>query len=155
MKKRVMDSYTEQVQLLTQANMNGYNRLFGGVLMEWIDIVAAIVARRHSGHNVTTVFVDTLHFKAPAYSNECLVLKGKLTYVGRTSMEVMVETYVEALNQDKTLINKAFIVLVALDKKERPIEVPGLILETEEEKKAWEDGKKRNELRKLRRYEDY
>ncbi|MDE5557330.1 MAG: hypothetical protein K2J32_06500 [Ruminococcus sp.] len=55
MEKRVSDSYSEQVHVLTQANINGYNQLFGGQLMEWIDIVAAVVARRHSGHNVTTV----------------------------------------------------------------------------------------------------
>ena len=58
--KTVKDSYTEQVQILTQANINGYNRLFGGQLMEWIDVVAAVVARRHAGRNVTTAVVDTL-----------------------------------------------------------------------------------------------
>ena len=51
MKKRVSDSVTEQVHILTQANLNGYHRLFGGKLMSWMDIVAAVVARRHSGKN--------------------------------------------------------------------------------------------------------
>ena len=60
--KRVCDSYAEQVQILTQSNLNGYNRLFGGQLMEWIDIVAAVVARRHSGCNVTTAVVNTIPF---------------------------------------------------------------------------------------------
>lgn len=154
-KKRVSDSYTEQVQLLSKANMNGYNRLFGGVLMEWIDVVAAIVARRHSGSNVTTVVVDTLQFKGPAYANECLVLRGKITHVGRTSMEVCVNTYVEALSGEKRLINKAYIVMVALDENEKPKEVPGLILETDEERFEWEQGEKRNMLRKERRAENY
>ena len=79
MDKKVSDSYTEQVQLLTKANMNGYNRLFGGTLMKWIDVVAAIVARRHSGSDVTTVVVDTLQFKGPAYANDSLVLIGKIS----------------------------------------------------------------------------
>ncbi len=154
-KKKVSDSYTEQVQLLTQANMNGYNRLFGGKLMEWIDVVAGVVARRHSGKNVTTAVVDTLQFKAPAYSNECIVLTGKITYVGRTSMEVCVKTYVEGLDGEKSLINKAFVVMVALDENENPAPVPELIIETDKEREAWERGERRNKLRKKRRRENY
>lgn len=153
--KRVSDSYTEQVQLLTKANMNGYNRLFGGTLMGWIDIVAAIVARRHSGRNVTTAVVDTLQFKGPAYENDHLLLTGKVTYVGKTSMEICVKTFVEALDGERHLINKAYVVMVALDENENPAEVPGLILENEHEREAWQRGEKRNKLRKKRRAENY
>lgn len=155
MKKKVSDSYTEQVQLLLQGNMNGYHRLFGGKLMEWIDVVAAVAARRHSGKNVTTVVVDELQFKGPAYANETLLLTGWVTYVGRTSMEVCVKTYVEELSGERRLINTAYVVLVALDEKEKPTEVPGLILETEQEKADWEAGRRRNELRKQRKAEKY
>lgn len=155
MKKKVCDSYTEQVQLLTKANMNGYNRLFGGELMQWIDVVAAIVARRHSGHNVTTAVVDTLQFKGPAYANECLVITGKLTYVGKSSMEVCVNTYVESLRGTKRLINKAFVVMVAMDEEEQPVTVPGLILETDAEREEWKAGERRHVLRKKRRTENY
>ena len=88
--KRVEDSYTTQVQLLTQANLNGYNRLFGGKLMSWMDIVAAVAARRHSEKNVTTVSVDDLVFKAPAHGNDTLMLTAHVCYVGRTSMDVCV-----------------------------------------------------------------
>lgn len=153
--KRVSDSYTEQVQLLTKANMNGYNRLFGGTLMGWIDVVAAIVARRHSGRNVTTAVVDTLQFKGPAYENDHLLLTGKVTYVGKTSMEICVKTFVEALDGERRLINKAYVVMVALDENEKPAEVPGLILENEHEREAWMRGEKRNKLRKKRRTENY
>ena len=155
MKKNVSDSYTEQVQLLLQGNMNGYHRLFGGKLMEWIDVVAAVAARRHSGKNVTTVVVDELQFKGPAYANETLLLTGWVTYVGRTSMEVCVKTYVEELSGERRLINTAYVVLVALDENEKPTEVPGLILETEREKADWEAGRRRNELRKQRKAEKY
>lgn len=155
MKKKVSDSFTEQVQLLTKADMNGYNRLFGGTLMKWIDIVAGVTARRHSGCNVTTVVVDTLQFKKPAYQNEVLSLRGRVTYVGRTSMEVRVETFVENMDGTKRLINEAYVVMVALDENQIPTEVPGLILETEEDKALWDAGKKRNELRKQRMKEHY
>ena len=90
--KHVSESYTEQVQILSQSTLNGYNRLFGGQLMQWIDVVAAVVARRHSGCNVTTASVDNLRFEGPAYANDTIVLCGHITYTGRTSMEVCVRT---------------------------------------------------------------
>ena len=155
MDKYVKDSYTEQVQILTLSRLNGYNRLFGGMLMAWIDVVAAVVARRHSGRNVTTAVVDTLQFEGPAHANDTIVLTGKITYVGRTSMEIKVETFVEELNGTKTKINTAYVVMVAIDENEKPVEVNGLILETEDEKREWEDAKKRNALRKERRKEKY
>ena len=136
--KRVADSYTTQVQLLSQANLNGYNRLFGGKLMSWMDIVAAVAARRHSGRNVTTVCVDGLEFRAPAYANDTLMLTAHLCYVGRTSMDVCVNVYVEALSGERRLINTAHFVMVALDENEKPAEVPGLLLETEQQKQEWE-----------------
>ena len=145
--KRVQDSYTTQVQVLTQANLNGYQRLFGGQLMSWMDIVAAVVARRHSGRNVTTVRVENLEFHAPAYANDTLMLTGHICYAGRTSMEICVRVYVEELNGNRELINQAHFVMVALDENERPTPVPGLILETEEEKAEWAQAKKRREQR--------
>ena len=145
--KKVSDSYAEQVQILTQANLNGYSRLFGGQLMEWIDIVAAVVARRHSEHNVTTAVVDMLEFMQPAYANDTLIISGKITYAGNTSMEVRVDTYVEELNGDKKLINTAYLVMVALDENDRPTQIPGLVFETAEEKAEYELALKRKERR--------
>ena len=155
MDKIVKDSYSEQVQVLTQANINVYNRLFGGQLMEWIDIVAAVVARRHSGRNVTTAVVDTLTFQAPARANDTIIICGYVTYVSRTSMEVCTKTYVENLNGSRQLINTAYLVMVALDENENPTAVPRLILETEEEKAEWAAAEKRSLLRKQRRKEHY
>ena len=153
MEKSVKDSYAEQVQILTQKDMNGYNRLFGGRLMEWIDIVASVVARRHSGRNVTTAVVDTLTFRAPAHLNDTVILCGRITYVGRTSMEVCVETYVEHLDSSRTLINTAYVIIIAIDENEKPVEVPRLKLETEEEKAEWALAEKRAEIRTQRRKE--
>lgn len=148
MKKKVSDSYTEQVQILTQGNMNGFGRLFGGQLMQWIDIVAAVTARRHSECNVTTVLVDSLEFKKPARINDSLVITGTITYVGRTSMEVCVNTYVEELDGARKLINRAFLVMVALDKYDKPTPVPELEIISDEEKQTWNEAilrqKKRN-----------
>lgn len=116
--------------------------------MQWIDIVAAVTARRHCEHNVTTVLVDRLEFKKPAKANDTILLTGHVEYVGRTSMEVCVNTYIEELSGEKTLINTAHLVMVALDENDRPTEVPGLILKTEQERNDWEAACLRREVRK-------
>lgn len=151
MTKRVNDSKTEQVQILSQGTLNGYKRLFGGKLMQWIDIVAAVTARRHSGCNVTTAAVDSLEFKAAAYANDTIVLVGSITYTGRTSMEVCVKTYVEMLSGERRLINKAYVIMVALDENENPTQIPQLECITDEEKAEWEAAKIRREIRQQRR----
>ena len=153
--KRVSDSCTEQVQIIMPSHINGTNRLFGGQLVQWIDVVAAAVARRHSGRNVITVAIDNLYFKSGAFINNTLVLIGRVTYVGRTSMEVRVDTYVEDLNGIRKVINRSYLVLVAIDDKGKPSEVPGLIIESESEKAEWLAGEKRYALRKQRRKEGY
>lgn len=149
--KTVAQSKTEQVQILMPGHINGYKRLFGGRLMEWIDVVAAVVARRHSNQNVTTASVDHLEFKEAAFVNSTIVLKGQITYVGNTSMEVRVDTFVEALTGEQKMINRAYLVLVALDEEDKPVEVPKIMIQTEEERAEWEAGKLRNEYRKSRK----
>lgn len=153
--KRVSDSQTEQIQIVMPGDTNGYGRLFGGRLVEWIDIVAAVVARRHSGLEVTTVSIDNLHFKAAAYTNQTVVLIGRVTYVGRTSVEVRVDTYAETLLGERSKINRAYVVMVALDKYEKPAAVPSLILETDRQKADWAAGEKRREFNKHRRLEKF
>ena len=153
--KTVAESRTEQVQILLPEHINGYNRLFGGQLMQWIDVVTAVVARRHSNRNVTTASIDNLQFKAAAHVNDTVVLFGQITYVGRTSMEVRVQTYVEGMDGIRRLINRAYFVMVALDENEKPTPVPGILPETLEEKLEYEAGIKRNALRKQRREEQF
>lgn len=153
--KRVGDSRTEQVQIIFNSHINGYKRLFGGQLLEWIDTVGAVVARRHSGHEVTTAVIDNLQFRAAVPVNSTVVLVGVMTYVGNTSMEVRVDTFVELLDGQRQLVNRAHIVFVALGDDQRPITVPRLLLETEEERQEFENGKRRQALRKERRNQGY
>lgn len=149
--RTVAHSRTEQVQILMQGTLNGYNRLFGGKLMEWIDVVAAVTARRHCGKNVTTAAVDSLVFKSPAMVNDTILLEGHVTYAGRTSMEVCVTTYVEELNGFRREINKAYLVLVAIDADGKPTLVPPVIPEAEEEKREYADAMERRKNRGSRR----
>ena len=154
-KKHVEDSRTENTYLIMPKHINCYGRLFGGILMQWIDEVAGIVAHRHAGSIVTTACVDILNFKAGAYLGDTVVLIGRMTYVGKTSMEVRVDTYAEDADGTRRMINRAYEVLVAIDQEDRKLEVPGLIVETESEKAEWIGGEKRYALRRQRRKEGF
>lgn len=150
MKKRaktVSESIVETVHIIRPADLNDAGRLFGGILMQWIDEVAALVAKRHSQMNVTTASVDNLRFLHGAFQKDVIVIIGKVTHVGNTSMEVKVETYVEHTDGQKDLINRAFLTLIGLGDDNRPSQLPRLILETEEDKKEWERAEIRRTLR--------
>lgn len=149
--KKVSDSIVETVHIVRPNHLNNAGRLFGGMLMQWIDEVAALVAKRHCRKNVTTVSVDNLHFIRGAYPKDDIVIIGKITHVGTTSMEVKVDTYVEDENGERTLINRAYLTEVALDNNDRPTAVPRLLTETEEEEKEWEAAVVRRELRKVQK----
>ena len=153
--KHVSDSEVYQVQTVFVSHLNAQGRLFGGQLVAWIDIVAGAVARRHCRCDVTTAEIDSLQFKEPVNANSVVVLRGKMTYVGRTSMEVRVDSYVEALNGTRKLVNTAYLVIVALDRNGRPTPVPKLICDTPEEEAEWEAGQKRRRLRQQRRTESF
>ena len=145
--KTVDDSRVETVHLIRPTHLNGADRLFGGILMQWIDEVAGIVAKRHSMCNVTTASVDNLTFLHGAYQNDMVVIKGKMTWVGSTSMEVCVDTYVESPSGERHRINNAHFMMVALDEHDKPVQVPGLTLQTEDEHLAWSHGEKRRRIR--------
>ncbi|MDR1630703.1 MAG: acyl-CoA thioesterase [Oscillospiraceae bacterium] len=153
--KTPAESYTEMVQIVYNAHANGSGRLFGGELMKWIDTVGAVTARRHCAREVTTAAVDTLRFEAPVPVNSTVLLKGKITFTGRTSMEVRVGAYVELLSGERCRVNEAFLVFVALDDEGIPTPVPPILPETESEKAAYEAGKQRQALRLQRRKERF
>lgn len=153
--KKVEDSLTEQQYLICPTHINHYGRLFGGNLLKWIDELAGIVAIRHCGTTVTTAAIDNLQFQAPAYSGDMIVLQGRVTYVGQTSMEIRVDTFREALDGSREMINRAYIDMVAINCKGQPIEVPDLCVETEEQRLEYEAAKKRKQMRKQRRQEGF
>ena len=146
--RTVSYSKTEQVHLIQPLHLNGGMRLFGGTLLNWIDEVAAIVAMRHAGvKTVTTAAIDQLEFKAGAYLNDLIVLVGYVVYTGTTSLEVRVDTYVESTDGMRRPINRAYIVLVALDEKNRPTAIPQLVLENDIQQEEFSQAKRRREQR--------
>lgn len=155
MKKKVSESRIEQVYQVRPEHLNGAGRLFGGKLMEWIDELAGLVGIRHAQRDVITASVDNLRFIRGAYLKDLIVLIGRVTFVGRTSMEVRVDTYIESMDGIRKPINRAYLTLVAIDEEGNPAEVPGLIIGTESEKAEWEAGIRRREMRRQRREEGF
>lgn len=153
--KPVAASLTEQQYIVRPSHINHYGRLFGGQLLKWIDEMAGIVSTRHSGATVTTAAVDNLQFQAPAYEGELIVLRGMITYVGRSSMEVRVDTYREELDGKRTMINRAYIDMVAINDKGQAVEVPDLLIETKEQEEEHKAAQKRKQIRKARRQEGF
>ena len=153
--KTVADSRTEVSHLLFSKHMNSAGRLFGGQLLMWIDEVAGIVARRHCEGNLTTACIDNLQFKEPCFINDVIVIIGYVTHVGRSSMEIRIDTYVVRPDGSRHPVNRAFFVMVAPDGNNKPVEVPRLKITSVDEQAKWDAAEKRIELRKQRRNEGF
>ena len=122
--KTVSDSQVETIHQLRYIDINGQGRLFGGRLLEWIDETSALAAERHAGMNVTTASISHLDFKEGAYLNDTIVLVARVTYVGRTSIEVRCDTYLEDLETGmRHSINRAFLTEVCVDKEGHPTHI--------------------------------
>ena len=144
-----MQEKTTAVQIVMPQHCNGYSkpRLFGGQIMAWIDVVGAVAARRYTNSAVTTVCVDNLNFLKPAYLNDTVVQEAVVTWTGRTSLEVRVDSLVEKLDGDRELINRAYLVFVALDENDQPARVPPFVPDTEEEKRELAAAETRRQVR--------
>jgi len=148
-----MSEITTSVQLVLAAHCNGYRkpRLFGGQLIAWIDVIGAIAAQRYTHTSVTTVCVDHLNFLKPAFLGDTVVQEAFVTWTGHTSLEVRVDTYVESLDCQRELTNRAYLVYVALDEHDQPCSVPELIPETTEEKLEYAAAEERRKIRLSRK----
>ncbi|MBE5997644.1 MAG: acyl-CoA thioesterase [Lachnospiraceae bacterium] len=154
--KKISDSLTEVTHILFPRSLNDMGRLYGGQLLEWLDELAGIVARRHCGGSVVTASIDRLDFKEGARQGDMVYIRGYLTYAGTTSMEVRMDSYVENISDgSRHMINTAFFVMVAVDEEGSPTKVPPLIIEGVSEQAEWEAAKRRMELRKVRRKEGF
>ena len=144
-----MREITTSVQIVLPQHCNGYARprLFGGQMMAWIDITGAVAARRYTCTPVTTVCIDNLNFIAPAYLNDTVVQEARVTWTGRTSLEVRVDSFVENLDRKRTLVNRAYAVFVALDDEDSPVPVPPFQPESEEEQQEYAAALARRKIR--------
>jgi acyl-CoA hydrolase len=136
-----------QVMLPNQANPAGF--VHGGELMKLMDNAAGVVAARHCRTNIVTGRVEDIVFHSPVRVGSLVIVRGKLTFTSRSSMEVQVRVEMEDLRYDERVeALTAYFVMVALDAEGRPTTVPSLILATEEEERLFSEGKARYEARK-------
>lgn len=142
--------HTDQV---LSCDLNNYQTLFGGVLMKKIDSVACLSARRHSRvKECVTASTDSIDFLDAIRETDSVCVESFVTYTGRTSMEVFCKVIAEEITTGtRRIAATAFLTFVALDENKKPVEVPGVIPETEEETFLFESAKERAEMRKLRR----
>ena len=147
--KSPKESAVESRYLLMPHQANPQGTAFGGAIAAWIDMVAAMVAQRHSGKEVVTAGIDSLVFKEPIRIGDQVVLKASINYVGRSSMEVGVQVSREdPYGGNKVIATTAHLTFVALDENKRPTAVAPILPETEQEKKRYENAKLRVKARK-------
>lgn len=123
-----MQPETRIVRPVFPADANHYGTLFGGTAMAWMDQAAFIAATRHARGNVVTAHSNAIDFRAPVRVGAMVDLSARVVGVGRTSMRVEVELWVESsTDASRELAARAEIVLVALDDESRPAPVPPLV----------------------------
>ncbi len=146
--RTVAESQAERSEIIFPADTNAIGNLFGGRLMQWIDLVGAVAAVRHSRAIVVTASIDHSDFVAPAHVGDLLILKASVNRAFRTSMEVGVRAMVEdALGQTLRHVSTAYVTYVAVDREGRPVPVPCVIPETEHQKRRFADAGRRREGR--------
>ncbi len=146
--KSPSQSYAEVIVRMFPSDANPAGNVFGGEILKHIDMVAGIVAQRHSQSNAVTVSMDSVNFLKPVFVGNVLTLNARINYVHNSSMEIEVKAESEdILTGMRTITGTAFVTFVALDKNGKPLSVPRLSLKTDEDRTKFEEGKIRMEKR--------
>lgn len=146
--RSVAPSQSEMTELILPNDTNTLGNLLGGRLMNFIDLVGAMAAYRHSRSHVVTASMEHIDFIAPVHVGDLLILKSSVNRAFRTSMEVGVKVWVEnTLAGIHRHVASAYLTFVAIDSQGRRMPVPPLQLESDEEKRRYNDAGRRRELR--------
>ena len=138
----------EMTQIVMPSSANALGTVFGGQIMAWIDICAAVSASRFTRTAVVTASMDSLLFKAPIKQGEVVVLQSQVNWAGRTSMEVGVRVESENRSTGKrTHTSTAYLTFVSLDPNGRPTQVPDLCPNTPIETARWDGAEERRKQR--------
>jgi len=143
---RASESLVSELMMPHQVNNHGH--VFGGVILSMVDRAAGVASMRHAGIPCVTVSFDKVDFKEPIFTGEVVTCKARVNFVGRTSMEIGVRVEAENLFTRNTRhTNSCYLTFVAIDANHRPVQVPPLALETEEDERRFKEGRKRREAR--------
>jgi acyl-CoA hydrolase len=146
--KRSADSATEMVQVVLPNDANPLGFILGGTVMHLIDIAGAIACHRHTRSLLVTAAVDDLQFLNPIKVGDLIILKAHVTCVFTTSLEVQVDVYSEeTLTGKRQLTSRAFLTFVAIDRGGKRVQVPPLLVETDEERRVCQEATERRAAR--------
>jgi len=144
----VSDSQSERSEIIFPGDTNALGNLFGGRLMQFIDLTGAMAASRHSRAVTVTASMDHLDFVAPVKVGDLLILKASVNRAYRTSMEVGVKCMVEDIREQKLRhVSSAYLTFVAMDADGKLLPVPQVLPETAHQKRRFEDAGRRREMR--------
>jgi len=134
----------ETAQVVMPGLTNAMGTLFGGIVMQWIDVTAAIAASRHASGPVVTASMDRLHFLRPARLEEFVIIRAEVSFAAHTSMEVEVDVLSEnPWTGERASTTHALLTFVAVDEKGQPRPVPALVTETDFERRRFRQAAKR------------
>lgn len=136
-------------QIVMPMHTNGVaGVMFGGIMMQWIDVCAGVAAMRHAAGAVLTASIDRLDFLSPVQVGEIVVLQAQVNYAHKTSMEVgcRVETE-DMVRRDRRYVTKAYLTFVAIDGLGKPRPIQPLELVTDQDRRRHADAELRRKER--------
>lgn len=146
--RTVKETQHETSQMMLPQHSNNLNLVFGGVILAMMDTASAVSAIRHARAICVTASVDRVDFREPIHLGDLVIMKCSVNYVGRTSMEVGVRVEAEDLQAgSRRHTNSCYLTFVAVDRNGRPVEVPQLVPESEDEIRRYEAAKARRQRR--------
>jgi acyl-CoA hydrolase len=147
-RKKPSESESVVSELMMPHQVNNLGHVFGGEVLSMIDRAAAVAAMRHARSAAVTVSIDRVDFREPIQTGELVTCTARVTFVGRTSMEVGVKVEAENLiSGAKRITTVCFLTFVAIDSQHRPVRVPQLDLSDPEDERRFREGKRRREVR--------
>ncbi len=147
-KKYPRESLVSMTELVLPNDTNTLNNLMGGRLMHWMDIVSAIAGQKHSNSTVVTASVDNISFRSPIQLGNVVTLRAKVTRAFNSSIEIRIDVEAENIPEGKKVAsNTAYFTFVAVDKEGKPVEVPEIEPENEEERALYDGALRRRQLR--------
>ncbi|MBS1543064.1 MAG: acyl-CoA thioesterase [Bacteroidetes bacterium] len=146
--KSPRESTVSMTELVLPNDTNTLNNLMGGRLMHWMDIVSAIACQKHSNNTVVTASVDNISFRTPIQLGDVVTLRARVTRAFNSSMEVRIDVDKENIPAgQKVISHSAYFTFVAVDRHFKPVEVPEVVPETDEEKALYDGAMRRRQLR--------
>ncbi len=139
------ESVSDLQRIVLPADTNVFNGLYGGRLVEWIDNVASIVAIKHCRRRTVTGSIDRLFFLSPIRMGDIVYLHGRINFTTDSTMEIEVDVESEeGITGTRRYTTKSFLTYVAIDQDGRPVQVPPLLLETDDDRTRFDEAKARS-----------